>query len=528
MTRALTVPRLGLLLALAGMVALAGVATVQAEAGLPSGKENTIVMVQNAGNANANIAMDVYTRDGTAVPAASRTVQGVAPGGLAQFPQILNDSLEDGFRGVGLVSADQPVNALLVRDILRAASSEAKSYSLANATSDGGYKLAAPLMFNQLDSNGRWWNSRASIVNVGTEAACVRATYTLMPGQGGSTGNTASTVVDNGPGCAGGQGYTIAPGAQLTLSPEPEDTNFPATTFNNQMSTMFEVLNEGDNRIAAVIDLYRSDGNRLLSSYNGIVYDPANPADDEVDTEIIAPIAMKSQSGFYTVIGVTNVDSSAAANVQIEYIGNLNDGRGAAFSHTVNMGAVEEGTFHSTYQTDEIPLGFMGYARVTSDRPVAVSIIRGKQTSAFSRVDEAGRASVNGVPSASAATKWSSPLYFRRYAPGAPGTRGYNSWVQIQVADGSTANVTLRHVGDPTGGCPVGPFEVNTTVTESRIIYANDENGPTNGFPAGNVPNCFIGGIEVEANKPIIVVTQVGADKFPGGDSEGVTNAFPE
>jgi hypothetical protein len=174
-----------------------------------------------------------------------------------------------------------------------------------------------------------------------------------------------------------------------------------------------------------------------------------------------------------------------------------------------------------------MPLGFIGFARVVSDQPVAVTVIRGKQTAAFSGVNEAGYAAVNGVPEDRGATKWSAPLYFRRYAPGAAPSVGYNSWVQVQVVDGSTANVTLRFVGDPTSGCPVGPYELSTTVTNSKVFYANLNSSPDNGFPSGNAPSCFFGGLEVTANKPIVMISQVGADKFPGGDSEGVANAFP-
>jgi hypothetical protein len=189
---------------------------------------------------------------------------------------------------------------------------------------------------------------------------------------------------------------------------------------------------------------------------------------------------------------------------------------------------VQRATFHSTYSTGtNVPLGFVGSARITSSQPLAVVEIRGKLTSSNPPGDaEPIYTAVNGVPSDQAATTWSAPLYFRRYAPGPPGTLGYNSWVQVIVADGSTANVTLRFVGDPTSGCPVGPYEATFPVTSSRVFYANLNSD--NGFPAGNSPNCFFGGLTVTGDKDLIVINQVGADKFPGGDSEGVSNSFPQ
>jgi hypothetical protein len=341
------------------------------------------------------------------------------------------------------------------------------------------------------------------------------------------TGGNSGTVVDNGPGCLSGTGYTLNAGAQITFSPEPGDTPYPNGTFNNQLAGLATVRNASDsNKIAAIVDIYRSDGNRLLGSYNALVYDPANPSSDDVGTDVAAPIAMKSNSGFYTVVGVMNL--GASAGVSIEYSGNLADGTGAASQVTVNLGNVDTASFHSTYAGGtNVPLGFIGSARVKSTSPLAVVVIRGKQTSAGSGTNEAAYAAVNGVPTDRATTEWRAPLFFRRYSPGGPGTFGFNSWVQVQVADGTSSQVKLRYVGDPTSGCPVGPYESTWTVSGSKVFLANAD--ADNGFPAGNAPNCFFGGLTVTSMdaKDLIVITQVGADKFPGGDSEGLSNSFP-
>lgn len=516
--------RLGVLLALAAIVPLSFIRDGSADTGLPEGNENTVVIVQNAGTSAADIALDIYTQAGVLVPAASKVSLGVAPGGTAQFPQAVNEGLVAGFTGVGVISSNQPVNALEVRDILRPTTTAAKSYSLSNATATGGHILAMPILFNELLTFD--WNSRMSIVNVGSTTACVVMTYYLLPNAGGATGSTPQTVVDNGPGCLGGTGYTLNAGAQITISPEDGDTPFPGSTFNNQMAGLATVRNaSASNNIAAIVDIYRSDGNRLLGGYNALVYDPDNPSQDDVGADVAAPIAMKSVSGFYTVIGVMNLGDSAA-NVNIGYAGNLNDGTGAASTTNVSLGSVDKAAFHSTYSAGtNVPVGFIGSARVTSNQPMAVTVIRGKLTSSVPQGDnEAAYAAVNGVPSDRATTQWRAPLFFRRFAPGPPGTVGYNSWVQVQVADGTTAQVTLRYVGDPTSGCPVGPYEATWPVSGSKVFLANANSD--NGFPAGNAPSCFFGGLTVTANKDVIVITQVGADKFPGGDSEGVTNSF--
>lgn len=517
--------RFGLAFVLAAIALFATFQSTSADTGRPLGVENTVVLVQNLGNSPADIALDVYTPGGLLVKPASRVSLGVAPGASTQFPQAVNNGIVAGFKGFGVLSSSQPINSLVVRDILRPAGTNAKSYSLVGASAEGGHTLAMPLLLHELLTFD--WNSRISIVNVGSGAACVVMTYHLLPNAGGATGNSPQTVVDNGPGCLGGTGYVVNAGSQITISPEPGDIPFPQSTFNNQIAALAEVRNaSAANPITASVEIYRSDGNRLLGSYNAPVYNENDPAADDVGTDVVLPIAMKSTSGFYTVAGVMNL-GDAAADVTITYEGNLADGTGAASTQVVTLPSVDKAAFHSTYSPgDNVPIGFVGSARITSSQPLAVVEIRGKLTSSNPPGDaEPIYTAVNGVPIDRASEEWTAPLYFRRFAPGPPGTVGYNSWVQVIVADGGSAQVTLRFAGDPTSGCPVGPYQATFPVNGSRVFYANLNSD--NGFPAGQTPSCFFGGLTVTADDPVIVINQVGADKFPGGDSEGVANSFP-
>jgi hypothetical protein len=292
------------------------------------------------------------------------------------------------------------------------------------------------------------------------------------------------------------------------------------------MAMLVEVLNAGNASVAANVDIYRSDGNRLLGAYEAFVINESAASTDDVGTDVVVPLAIKSPSGYYTVTGVLNT-TGTSTNVNLEYIGIIDpegDGTGAPFSTTVTLNAVTNVAFHSVYQSNNIPVGFVGYVRVTADQPVAAVVIRGKQTVAFSGVNEGTYSGARGVPVDRAAQSWNIPLIFRRFAPDGPFV-GYNSWIQVQVADGTTASVTLRFVGDPDSGCPVGPYEATFNVTGSKVFYMNLNSD--NGFPAGNSPNCFWGAAQVTANKPVTVISNVTADKFPSGsDTDGTYNAF--
>jgi hypothetical protein len=485
---------------------------------LPPGKENTSIIVQNVGSAPATIAVDYYDSNGQLITSNVKT--NVPPGGTRNFPQAVESGLAAGYRGVGVVSSDQPINAILVRDILDASGN--KSYSIDNSVGVGGSKLSAPILFNELVTSQ--WNSRLAIVNTGGVIACIRVTYFLVPNVGGAA-TTNQSVVDSPtgqPGCA--NGYAVPAGGQVTFGRIGTGvTQFPIGTLNNQMAALVEVLNAGDNKIVANIDIYRSDGNRLLGSYNGFIINDAAPATDDVGTNVIIPLTIKSASGFYTVIGVQNV-GTAAADFNIQYIGT--DANGNPINVTVTLPGVTNVAFHSIYSSANIPVGFVGYAKVTSLQNGAAVVIRGKQTIAFSGENEATYAAANGVPVDQAALGWNLPLIFRRFAGGG-GFIGYNSWIQVQVADGTTASVTLQFVGDPASGCPIGPYSATFTVTGSKVFYMNLDSD--NGFPAGNSPSCFFGGAQVTSNKPIIVISNVTSDKFGSiSDSDGLYNAFKQ
>lgn len=491
-----------------------------ADTGMPSGKENTSIIAQNAGDEDAVIVMDVFRADGTIIPGATRTEENVSPGGTRNFPQVTNDGLPIGFRGLGVLSSTQPVNALVVRDILD--TTGRKSYSIASGAAAGGATLVVPIAFNELLT--RHWNSRIAVVNAGTTAACIKVSYALIPNRGGAA-TTKQTVVDQPagkPGCPGG-GYPVPVSGQITFGRTGDGiTRFPQDTDNNWMSAQIDVINaDGTNNVAANVDIYRSDGNRLLGSYEALAVNNAAPTTDDVGTEVIIPLAIKSQSGYYTVIGVQNT-TGVAADVMVRYIGTAGN---TPVDFTKTLKDVDNVASHSVYESPEIPLGFIGYARITSAQPLGAIFIRGKQTFAFSGVNADTYSAGRGVPVDQADTDWNIPLIFRRFRQ--DGSHwGYNSWIQVQVADGSTTNVTLRFVGDPVfgGTCPVGPYETTVPVTGSKVFLMNANTD--NGFPAGNSPSCFFGGATVSATKPVIVISNVTSDLFSNSDSDGLFNAF--
>lgn len=474
------------------------------------GKENTNVIAQNDGAVASTIAMDIYTAGGALVPSASQVYTNVPAGGTRVFTQAVNQGLAPGFRGVGVVSSDQPFNALLVRGVDN--TDGRASSSIHNAYASGGNQVSLPFVVNQLDGS---FNSRFAIANTGNAVACVVIEYSFKPGAGSTPPGGKANLTDSGPGGSGcATGYPVPVNGQVAFASTAIDgaIAMPAGTVNSQMSA--KVTATGST-VTIGVDAWVS-GLRSLGAYDGFIVGGGG----DLSTDVIVPLAIKHQDGFLSQYLLSNPNGSAA-DVTITYTGNTG-------THVKNLSIPANGTAdHGVYSDAVVPVGFVGAARVTSNQPIAVVAFFGKMTTAGSFVGEDVYAAINGVPASKAATKAKFPLIFRRaYAAG--GAFGYNSWMSLTTVDGSTANVTITAVNDSTStapGCLGSNFTstVNTTVPGNRIFYQNLDTPTDNGFNSN--PACFWGGVVITSDKPIVAIGDVANDIVPG-DTDGRYNAF--
>lgn len=474
---------------------------------LPNSKENTSVIAQNNGSAAATIVMDIYTPAGVLVPSASIPFSNVPPGATRVFAQAINSGLVQGFRGVGVISSDQPINALLVRDIEQQGTGT-KSYSIHNAYATGGTKLALPYIANALDNT---YNTRFAIANTGTTPACVTVTYSFP-------GGAKAPYTDNGPGgggCSGG--YPIPVNGQIAFAPNNVDgaIAMPAATANSLMAA---TVNATGSTVTVGVDAFLTGGLRKLASYDGFVVDAdPNSTTDDIGKTISIPLAIKLD-GYYSQILLSNPNATAAT-ATITYTGNTG-------TYTVPLSVPANGTAsHSVYEAvGGIPEGFLGSAQITSDQPLAAVLFRSKMTSPGSFVDTDLYTAVNGVPTDRATTSAKFPLIFRR-AYKAGSLDGYNTWMSVAVADGGTATVNITAINDTSNGAPnctaPATYTSTKTITGSFVFYQNLDSD--NGF--GAAPGCFWGGVTITSDKPIIAIADATNDLNPG-DNDGLYNSF--
>jgi len=475
---------------------------------LPNSKENTSVIAQNNGSAAATIALDLYTPGGIYISTASVIDTGVPVGATRTFAQAINTGLVPGFRGVGILSSDQPVNALLVRDIESAAGQ--KSYSIHNSSAAGGSVVTLPYVANAI--NGVY-NTRISIANAGTTIACVTISYSFVDG-------SRSPVTDSGPGGNGcTTGYPVAVGGQVAFAPDTVDgaTAMPAQTSNGLMAATVTATGA---TVTVAVDGYLSGGPRKLASYDGFVVDAANPSASDTGTTIAIPLALKTADGFYSQILLSNPNPTVA-HATITY----RDATGLTYTVPLVV-AVNGVATHSVYSDNVVPVGFVGAATVTSDQPLAAVLFRSKMTTAGSFVDEDLYSAVNGVPVVRATTSAKLPLIFR-HAYKAGSSDGYNTWVSVSVADGGSANLTITAVNDTQNAAPgcsaPATYTAARTISGSFLFYQNLDDPSRNGF--GTLPSCFWGGMTITSDRPIIAIANATNDLY-SGDNDGTYNAF--
>jgi len=471
---------------------------------LPNSKENTSSIAQNNGTGPATIVMDIYTPQGVLIPSATVAFTDVPPGATRVFAQAINTGLTPGFRGVGVISSNQPINALLVRDIT--SNTFRKSYSIHNAYPTGGTKVTLPYVANALSNR---YSTRFAIANTGNAEACVTIVY-VFPG------GAKSPVTDSGSGgqTCGGGGYRIPVGGQISFAPTAIDgaIPMPASTANSLMAA---TVTTTSSTITVGVDAYWQEALRKLASYDGFIVEGGT---SDLGTTIAMPLAIKL-SGFYTQYLLSN-PGATTANATITYVGNTG-------TYSVPLTIAPNGTAsHSVYeQVGGIPEGFVGAATIVSDQPIAAVLFRSKMTTPGSFVDTDLYTAVNGTPTVRATQTAKLPLIFRRaYRTGS--FSGYNTWFSVSVADGSTANITITAINDTSNAAPgcnaPGTYTTNTTVTGSKIFYQNlDVESGLGATP----PACFWGGVTITSDKPIIVIANATND-LNQGDNDGLYNAF--
>jgi hypothetical protein len=149
------------------------------EAAYTFGVENSWIRVQNIGQADATVEVDYYDENGILAGRDICPTPGVcpslAPGSGWTFFTRDNPTLPPGFKGSAVITTDQPIAAILAKDVIRGDAFLIAGDSV--TVGAGSHRLYLPLVSNQ-DGPYSDWNGRFVIENLSdTTTACLTITY---------------------------------------------------------------------------------------------------------------------------------------------------------------------------------------------------------------------------------------------------------------------------------------------------------------------------------------------------------------
>lgn len=237
-----------------------------------------------------------------------------------------------------------------------------------------------------------------------------------------------------------------------------------------------------------------------------------------IGTELILPLAAKDYFGQTSVILVQNTNTSATANATLTFFMGAQGAMVADMNLNLQPGTSASIDLGKHPGLASIPTGSLGWMRLTSNQPMALSSIVDLSTS------ETGVYSVEGGPLAElSGTRLSAALVANAFV-GATGAVSQTTGISVLNPGDQATSVLLRYSG-AAGSCAGmalqhGPFDV--PAKGMMVFYqGNVVAAPTgdSGLPAGCAASALI-----EADVPVVAVVNSAS---PLGDSTAAVLARP-
>jgi hypothetical protein len=476
-----------------------------AVAGYSFGAENSWIRVQNIGEGEANVEVNYFDEGGQLAgkdTCPSTVCPALFAGSGWTFFQRDNPGLPAGFNGSAVVSTDQPVVALLAKDVFRGSEFSIAGDSV--ITGPGSHRLYLPVTAKR-DGPGGDWNGRFAIQNMSdTVAACVTLTFLSNytddevawdPYRPPANGKPQQSL----PGCPNG-GMPLAPSGTIFRNPDNMVVN-DKFTGSVRIDLHTNGANQGPDRqfVSATADSWNTNISSF-GSYRG--FDEA-----ELGAEIILPLVDREvgpSNSYSTRFTLVNKTPSRPARVTLQFDGyDLNNG-GAKVSrtNTFDLKAArmcfqdrDDAAANCLKAGESLPKNFVGTARITSTEPLAVVADRGTfLNETFTNY--------RGIRPQDGANRVLLPVLNKNYGP-AGNAKGWNSWFRVMVADGGTANVTVRYFGLD---LPGGTVSYTRAVDREFTVFQFNE----------ALPDGFAGTAIIEADRPIVALANLYTDVFPG------------
>lgn len=497
---------------------LLGPGTPLAEAVYRFGAENSWIRVQNVGDAPAAVEVEYHDEQGNLVGRDACPTPGgcplLEPGEGWTFFQRDNPSLPHDFRGSAVVTTDQPAVVLLAKDVIQPDGGFLIAGDTLSATT-GASTLYLPLTASR-DGPQRDWNGRFAVQNLSdTVTACVTITY---------LSNYTDSEVHwdpydpsqtdpkprRKPGCPYG-GMPLNPRATIFRGPDTMGVSTPFTgsvridTHKNSKG-----VSASQQFLSATADIWNSLF-RPFASYRGLV-------ESELGQTIVLPLVDREVgplNQWSTHFQIINKDPQKPAQVVIRFEGwDLSQ---SPPQFVVKLNRITVRGARMCFQDrddfanclapgDRLPQNFVGTARIIASKPIGVVVNRsGKFSDVFTNY--------RGIRPQDGARRVLLPVLNRNFGPYG-NARGWNSWFRVMVADGGSANVTVRYFGRD---LPGGTVAYGQHVFREFTVFQHLESV---------LPDGFAGTAIIESDRPIVALANLTTDVF-FGDTDLLYNGIP-
>jgi hypothetical protein len=495
--------------------AVPGPGVERAEAAYRFGSENSWIRVQNIGDERSTVEVAYYDEAGQLKAKDYCPTWAVCPylepGEGWTFFQRDNPWLPRGFQGSAVVTTDQPAVAVMAKDVIRYSGAFLSAGDTMSATS-GSSTLYLPLTASR-DGPFQDWNGRFAIQNLSeTVTACVTITY---------LSNYTDSEIHWDPydpdmrnprrqaGCPDG-GMPLKP--RGTIFRDPDTMGVPAK-FTGSVRIETHENSQGVPPDQQFLSATADTWNSLFppfASYRGL-------DESELGTTIILPLVDREVgplNQWSTHFQIVNKDPENPAKVTLRFEGWDLSQNPPQFVVKQNQLTVrgarmcfQDRNDHANCLAagDRLPSNFVGTVRLTSTRPIAAVVNRSaKFSDTFTNY--------RGVRPQDGARRVLLPVLNRNFGP--VGDRhGWNSWFRVMVADGGSANVTVRYFGRD---LPNGTVAYTRHVFREFTVFQ---------YLDPVLPDGFAGTAIIESDRPIVALADLTTDVF-FGDTDFLYNGI--
>lgn len=457
------------------IVALVSVSLVAAQNALPGSGWLSGQQIQNLSETtNGTIVFTAYDQQGNDTSCGSKNAP---PGGSVNYLTNSDRNVPAGFVGSAVVSADQPIAAIV--NVVNSPTGRAGGMYRGTDGADVATTIAFPLVKNNFNNR----NTTLYVQNASGGANNISVKFTIE-------GNDYT------------KNFTGVP-ANAMVVVTGADAGAPTGKFGSATATGSGAL--AGTALEHQINVPVGDN---LQAYTA--FTPNN-----FDDVAYCPLVRNGHTAANQTTGIQAQNVSGSAQ-QIEVVYSFKVGNGPTQTKTVTSGSIAPGAsanFFSADATNGIPAGSLGSAKITGKGGGNIAVI---VNDAAYNVNPQRQTAYTCFPDNGKSNKVALPLYKEYF-------NGNTAGIQIQNAGGAPATVTLTYTS--TVGNKVVKFSHNTPIPAGASTTFFGVSQLT--FPAGisvvsGTPSDLVGtygGVVITSDQPIVAIVNEAPGALSGAPS---------